>query len=331
MQTATLSPTGVAPESTLLDDRRAFLKAIHDHGLDAKLDELKQPSVLRAMAALAFDWTLILAAFLACAMVSWWLLPIALFVIGNRQMALNIMLHEASHKNLARSGRVNNWLGEWLCALPSLASLVRYRRSHILHHRYLGDAAADPDHLVQAPGRESWLRYWAGMVCSRVQFSQSVFGSLFEMTYAELAKVLAWFVGASLVLSLVVGVEDALCFTPIWFLARIVAYHPVRMFREMSDHYGLTASNWLQYTRNVEGNALLAGLVHPHHDKFHLIHHLMANIPWFNTAEAHKLLLALPVYNEMHHCDGYFLGEHSLVCCWSKQCPACSKMDAKKS
>ena len=53
-------------------------------------------------------------------------------------------MHEAGHGSLFRTRALNLWLGQWLCALPTLGDLHSYARGHQAHHRLAG-TRDDPD------------------------------------------------------------------------------------------------------------------------------------------------------------------------------------------
>ena len=60
---------------------------------------------------------------------------VGLVVIAGRQLALAILHHEAAHRSLFESRRLNEWIGDWLCARPVWSDLKKYRTHHLIHHR----------------------------------------------------------------------------------------------------------------------------------------------------------------------------------------------------
>jgi fatty acid desaturase len=75
---------------------------------------------------------------------------LAVMLIGARQLGLAILMHEAAHGGLHPNLKVNDWVGEWLCAAPTGASLAKYRPYHLTHHKY-AQQAEDPDLVLSAP------------------------------------------------------------------------------------------------------------------------------------------------------------------------------------
>ena len=63
-----------------------------------------------------------------------WLL--AVMIVGTRQLGLAILMHEAAHGGLHTNQKINEFVGNWICAVPVGASLVGYRAYHLKHHRF---------------------------------------------------------------------------------------------------------------------------------------------------------------------------------------------------
>jgi fatty acid desaturase len=98
---------------------------------------LRSRSNVMGVYLVAHAWTLI---FGSIALVALWPNPlsflIAVVVIGNRQLGLAILMHDASHRLLFASTKTNDRVGAWLCGAPVGASLQQYRPYHLIHHRH---------------------------------------------------------------------------------------------------------------------------------------------------------------------------------------------------
>jgi fatty acid desaturase len=66
---------------------------------------------------LLLDWLLIFLA-IAIGLNFWYLIPVSIFIIGNRQHALAILGHDATHKLVSKNNRINYMLGNFLCYAP---------------------------------------------------------------------------------------------------------------------------------------------------------------------------------------------------------------------
>jgi len=106
---------------------------------------LTRTSDLVGLAAVAGSWLAIAGCFAALAL---WPHPAvfvaAAIVLGGRQLALAVLMHEAAHGTLFRSRWLNEQLTDWLCARPVWADTARYRKHHLGHHAHTG-TERDPD------------------------------------------------------------------------------------------------------------------------------------------------------------------------------------------
>ncbi len=106
---------------------------------------------------IAHAWLMVIAAAWGCALLwQWhWLAglvssPLALIIIGGRQLGLAILMHEAAHGLLRRNRKINNFLGQWLAGAATGADLHAYRAYHLTHHKYT-QQVEDPDLGLSAP------------------------------------------------------------------------------------------------------------------------------------------------------------------------------------
>lgn len=110
--------------------------------------------------SLAKDWGLIIFSFAICFV---WPNPliflVAIILLAGAQVGLSILMHDASHRALFANDKVNDFIGEYLCALPTFNSLAGYRSYHMAHHRLAG-TIDDPDlHMTeQYPVSKASLR-----------------------------------------------------------------------------------------------------------------------------------------------------------------------------
>jgi fatty acid desaturase len=59
----------------------------------------------------------------------------AFLLMGRTHAQLLSLMHEAAHRLLFPSRRVNDWVGRWLVGYPTLTNVDGYRRVHMAHHR----------------------------------------------------------------------------------------------------------------------------------------------------------------------------------------------------
>ena len=117
----------------------------------AEWGRLTSRSSLRGLWLVAHAWGTIAA---AIALVTLWPNPlswlIAVMVVGARQLGLAILMHEAAHGGIHGNKAINEWIGQWLCAVPVGADLASYRSYHLQHHRFT-QQPEDPDLSLSAP------------------------------------------------------------------------------------------------------------------------------------------------------------------------------------
>jgi fatty acid desaturase len=122
---------------------------------------LTSRSSLRGLWLVAHAWGTIAGAIV---LVAFWPNPltwlIAVMIVGTRQLGLAILMHEAAHGGLHANRAINEWIGQWLCAVPVGADLASYRSYHLQHHKFT-QQPEDPDLSLSAPfpiSKESYTR-----------------------------------------------------------------------------------------------------------------------------------------------------------------------------
>lgn len=294
--------------------------------------QLTQKSNVMGSISLAKDWGLIVFAFGLSIM---WPNPISfimsMLLLAGAQVGLAILMHDASHRALFKNEKLNDFVGEYLCALPIFNSLAGYRAYHMAHHRLAG-TKDDPDlHMTQqypiskASLRRKLLRdvsgitgiksaiglmgmkcgYWRYLlngVTERVVYNK-------DQTLADYTKhfiknnglvSVAWQIAMW-------GVLYSLGYG--WyFLLWVGAYmSPFQLFlrvRQIADHAvveEMLSTNPLLHARSSKANWLEKLLISPHHEHYHLEHHFLATAPSWNLPKLHAILVkegAIPAANQ---------------------------------
>ena len=109
---------------------------------------LLQRSDWRGAYEVLFTWTIIASCF---ALVIYFPHPLSYIavwlIIGGRQLACSIIMHDTGHFALFQSRRLNDFVGKWLGAYPVFSDLMAYRPYHNVHHIHTG-TEDDPDLLL---------------------------------------------------------------------------------------------------------------------------------------------------------------------------------------
>jgi len=282
--------------------------------------QLPKPQTWRAIFDIAFDWTAIFLSIWSVYRLGAAITPAALIVIGNRQRALGNLLHEASHGNLSNHRFINDCLAHLLLAAPLLNNLHVYRDLHARHHAWLGDSRRDPDWLPSfAHAGDQWYHAYARCLITRVML-RGLFAGHLSRSHANSRQrlgILSWWMITALALLGLCRLPFALLFVLLWFSARITVFHAITTFREMTDHYGLTPGGIFSFTREIPGNGVLSWLIHPHHNGYHLTHHLFPSIPYHQLPKFYEQLANLNDFAKRALvCHAYVGGSPSGVQGW---------------
>ncbi|EOD66390.1 fatty acid desaturase family protein [Amycolatopsis vancoresmycina] len=284
-----------------------------------RLRELCKTDNYHAVLGLLFDYAVIAAAVFLCVGVSWWCYPVSVVLIGSTQRALVNILHEASHKVLARNPALNLLLGTVFSAHLVFHLYNPYRSSHIgLHHRNLGDEERDPDYSFhrevgiydpRTSNRTFFLRnilfaviglrtleYVRYVVEDRVLFKQEQVTVSMPVSLRAERWILAGLWAVILTFLAIGGFLPE--FLLLWIVPLFTTAIAIGWLSELAEHYPLPESEDRQIlmTRNRHGWAVERFLLGRHNDNFHLVHHLNTGVPFWNMKKAHEVLLGDRAY-----------------------------------
>jgi len=287
-----------------------------DHPLSRdEIRSLVRPSNAAGALAVAWSWLVIAGALAAVAR---WPHPLvfaaAVVVLGGRQLALAVLMHEAAHGTLFRTRWANERLADWLCARPVWSDFARYRRHHLAHHGHTG-TDRDPD-LGLAPvepmTRGSLARKIARDLTG-IAGARRVVGLL-----AIDAELLHFDVGggvrraprrgaahhlralarnpwkpllANAALFAVLALAGAAWVFAAWAVAYLTTFSLFLRIRSLAEHAGLERTDDpLRNTRTTRAGWLARITVAPLHVNLHLEHHLLPTVPWFRLPAMARLL-----------------------------------------
>jgi fatty acid desaturase len=277
--------------------------------LDA-LGHFRRTSTLRGIGLVLHAWAVIAG---AIALYPLWpsalTLAVAVPVIGARQLGLMVLMHETAHWLLFREGRLNTWVGTWLCAAPLGVELRAYRRRHHLHHRHT-QTPEDPDLALSGP-----------LPVSRGRLAFTLLGDLFGWTaLTRIAGLRPWRDGlgaswrrarAPLLANAALGaVLAALGGWPLYLLAWVLPwatwFQLVTRIRDIAEH-GLVhdAADPLRNTRTIGAGLLARAFVAPYGANYHLEHHLLVFVPCWKLREVQARLLARGLGGRMERAASY--------------------------
>src|SRR4030081_4949 len=275
----------------------------------AEWSRLTSRSSLRAMWLVVHAWGTIAA---VIALVTLWPNPltwlIAVTVVGARQLGLAILMHEAAHGGLHSNKVINEWIGQWLCAVPVGADLLSYWSYHLQHHR-VTQQPEDSDLLLSRPipiTKESYRRKAIRDRTGQTFVKQRLplFLSLFrrgsadeEMSHESFvssgADKMARFLAVNAVLFGLFWLAGAgIWFWGVWVFAMATWLPPVTRIRNIAEHACTsTGEDPFSHARTTHANAIERVFIAPYWVNYHAEHHLFMYLPCYRLGEAQRLLI----------------------------------------
>jgi len=256
-------------------------------------------SSLRGLWLVVHAWATIAA---AMALVAVWPNPltwlIAVMVVGTRQLGLAILMHEAAHGGLHANKKINEWVGQWLCAVPVGADLASYRSYHLQHHKFT-QQPEDPDLSLSAPfpiSKESYTRKAVRDLSGQTFVKQRLplFLSLFRRSAGDAASThesfvssgadkMARFLGLNAVLfglCWLAGVS--IWYWAVWVLAMATWLSLVTRIRNIAEHACTsTGEDPFSHARTTCANPIERLLIAPYWVNYHAEHHLFMYLPCY--------------------------------------------------
>jgi fatty acid desaturase len=276
-----------------------------------------------ALLALLENYTIILSSILITCYLSGCFYPLALLLIGSRQRALATLLHESAHGTLARNRFLNQMLGTFGSGYLIFQQMTAYKKTHCLnHHGHLGNPGYDPDFkfylsegLYEPISPSSFLlRYIIQpllLLRVPVYLIYLIRHRLFAKENDRRESLLLLGYWAAIVgLSVWLGFWDKLIL--FWFIPYLTIFQVLGWFIELSEHYPLLGNSNidLYLSRNRFSPWCEAFFTSIHNENFHLVHHLLPNVPFWNQPKAHKILMTDPNYRSQNELTGGIFFSH---------------------
>jgi fatty acid desaturase len=273
---------------------------------------LTRPSNLAGAYAVASIWLVIAATLVALAR---WPHPLtfalAVVVLGGRQLALAVAMHDAAHGTLFRTRWLNDHVADLVCAAPVWSDTARYRRHHLAHHAHTG-TERDPDlslaldkpmsrgSLARKVARDllgsTGLKRVVGLLLIDLELlAFDVSGRARRLPYRGFAvharaglRHLWKPALANIVLAALAGWTYAA-----WAVAYLTTFSLVVRVRSLAEHAGMArGEDPLRNTRSTRAGVLARTIFAPLHVNYHLEHHLLPTVPWFRLPALHRRLAA---------------------------------------
>ncbi|OJU81673.1 MAG: fatty acid desaturase [Acinetobacter sp. 39-4] len=289
-----------------------------------EIRELTQPSDIHGIWVVSSTWAVIGATFAGLAL-SWSYLPwwgklliciVAIAILAGRQLALAILMHDASHNSLFKTKWLNDNLVDWLCARPIWNDVHKYRAHHMRHHAKTS-TPEDPDMSLVAgfPTTKKsiarkFIRDLTGITGLKFTIGRILMDA--EVMKWTVANDVTWlpredrkwydypakfFKNSSKAIAVNVAMFGVLSAAGhpklylLWPLAYMTAFPLFIRIRSMAEHAGMQTSNSaLTNTRTTKAGWIARTFVAPIRVNYHMEHHLMAAVPYFRLPQMHQML-----------------------------------------
>jgi fatty acid desaturase len=269
-----------------------------------ELEEVRARSTWKSIALIAHAWTLI---FGSMAVVMAWPNPLtfllAVGIVGSRQLGLVILMHDGAHGALANDAKLNLFLSQWFCAYPVFAETTAYRRYHLQHHAHT-QQDNDPDLILSAPfpiTRPSYRRKFWRDITGRTGYAQrkaQFLNALGDESW-PLARRAAHFwqkLGPQFLVNAVLFACLSLAggwwaYPLLWLVPFMTWMMVITRIRNIAEHAVVPDSDDpLRNTRTTRAGFLERLFIAPYYVNYHLEHHLLFYVPYYNLPRVHKIL-----------------------------------------
>jgi len=291
----------------MAEPRRAEARAWRDALTPAEIERLLTRNDWRGALSIALDWGMVFASLALVAAAPGLLasqqasplifaltLLVAIFVIGGRQLGFAVLMHEAAHRTLFASRRLNDFAGNWLCAYPIWADLAPYRNYHLKHHAK-NWTAEDPDlglatkfPVTRASLRRKIVRDLSGRVgWKRVK---AVLARDFGPSGSGWKSLRGVVITNAVLLGILVLAGHPELFL-VWVAAWFTSNSLATRIRSIAEHNMVPdPTDELRNTRTTLASWWERLLLAPNRVNFHLEHHLLMTVPFYNLPRLHRLL-----------------------------------------
>lgn len=271
--------------------------------LPAHLTTISNP---RALLAIALDWTLITACFVAAICFPHPLMfLLSATLIARTQLALAVLMHESAHGTLLSSRRLNDIAGQLFAAAPLMLVMDFYRSGHLQHHR----APMVPDDPVATTfGIDDYP-------VTRRELSWRLFKDVTGIGYFLSVRKLArsrhrgnkphrcagrsnaFYPIASIVavqgamIGLLAAAGHAALYLGLWILPALTLLPLFGRIRAITEHAGYRASEDQRFSaRTVVRRSWQTFFVGPHRIHYHIEHHEYPRVPFYRLHQVHALM-----------------------------------------
>ena len=283
-------------------------------------EHLRRRSNVIGLGLVVHCWAIIAAA-MALAIWQPWLIPLAIPVIGARQLGLAILMHEAAHGGLSKHTKVNDFTGHWLVGAPIGAHLGNYRSYHLTHHKY-AQQPEDPDLILSAPfpiTKDSLRRklvrdltgqtFWKqrkNQFAKAFGYGQSRSRGRENLSQSAREAVIPFLIVNAVILAGLSLAGYWWAYIVLWLVPLATWNMMVTRIRNIAEHAVVPDhADPMRHARTTRINWIESFFIAPYWVNFHCEHHMFMHLPCYRLGQAHRLLERKGVTERMEVQRGY--------------------------
>ena len=265
---------------------------INDYLTRDEVAQFTAKSDLHAGRLVLGNWLAIAAIFaIVAAYTNALTIVLAVLLLGGRQLGLSVLMHECGHRTLFRTAKLNDVVGQWLCALPVMNDQPSYARGHLEHHRKAG-TVDDPDlsnYQSYPISRDSFRRKMIRDLTG--QTGIKLMGSIFRGASGAISREkrdsalpLLQQLAVQLALFMVLSVCGISWAYLLWAVAYLTVFMFIIRVRQVAEHAAvpdLFDPDPRMNTRTVDAPWWQRLLFAPNGVNYHMEHHFMASVPCY--------------------------------------------------
>jgi len=221
---------------------------------------------------------------------------LAFLAMGPVICRFNILMHEAAHRLLFGSRKVNDFVGRWFLGYPVLSPIDLYRRGHMAHHREeFGPNEPDiPLYRGYPIPRDSMRRKLTRDATGRTgwKLNKGLLRGL--RTDNDAIRKQARYILATqvVILGLFTLAGHPWLYLFLWLLPDMTVWRVMNRLRAIAEHGGMKASaDRRETTHSVRQHWLARLTIVPYNTGWHLAHHVDSGIPFRKLPALHEELI----------------------------------------
>ncbi len=299
-----------------------YNKTIRQYFSNDELKQLVEKSDWQGFWQILYTWLWIGFAFAIVGLYpNVFIVIIALFIIGGKQLACAIIMHDCSHDSLFKTSKLNTFFGNWFGAYPILQNLEQYKPYHREHHIYTG-LDNDPDlsltkgypttilSMLRKFFRDlsgvTGLKGQIGVIAMHIGILQYNLGGIIKRQQLKFSKQsvltalknLAGPVSANLLIFAFLFIIGKPMLYLLWIGALLTTYNFCLRVRSIAEHSVVeNRQDPSKNTRTTYANIIEQVLFAPLNVNYHAEHHLFMGVPCYNLPYMHQKLIERGYYS----------------------------------